>query len=247
MSLRRALILLAVGLVASGCGSSTPTAPTTPTTPNTPATKIIVLAGNLSFGNVNFGTTATGTFTIGNQGTATLTFTSIVASNGTGTQDIKASPTSGTVPPGGSVTVTLTFTPTIAQFYTSVLLVTSDATSGNNGINFNGTGVNNTPLFTMSGVGPNIFEIPSTVLKLHIVGTLNSGGANFAVWSGPQGAGCGVNINGACHLLVNDLIGPIFGKPGTTDEGILATGGPPATEISVLNSGGVSWTITEVR
>jgi Abnormal spindle-like microcephaly-assoc'd, ASPM-SPD-2-Hydin len=243
MSLPRALVLLAVGLLASGCGSSTPTAPTTP---NTPATKIIVLAGNLSFGNVNFGTSATATFTIGNQGTATLTFTGIVASNGTGNQDIKASPTSGTVAPGASVTVTITFTPTIAQFYTSVLQVQSDATSGNAGINFNGTGVNNTPIFTMSGVGNTIFEIPSTVTKLHITASLASGSSNFVVWSGPPGAGCGVNINGGCHLLVNDLVGPLFGNPNP-DEGILATGAPTATEITVMQSSGVSWTMTEVR
>jgi hypothetical protein len=240
---------LGVGLALFGlaaCGSSTPTTPSTPSTPTTTATKIISLSGNLNFGLVNFGSSLSEPFTISNSGNATLTFANITASSGTGSKDLTVSTTAGTVPAGGSVTINVTFTPTIAQGYSTVITVVSDATSGNNGINLIGTGVNNTPLFTMSGTGNTIFEIPSTVTKLHIVGTLNSGSANFAVWSGPQGAGCGVNINGACHLLVNDLIGPLFGKT-SADEGTLATGGPPATEISILNSAGVSWTMTEVR
>ena len=102
----------------------------------TAATRIIWLSGNLAFGNVQVGTSATRTLTINNSGNSTLTVSGINTGNGVFT----VSQTSGTVAAGGSGTVTLTFTPSAATSYSSTLTVISDATSGTNTSTVSGTG-----------------------------------------------------------------------------------------------------------
>src|SRR5687768_4295743 len=102
VSLSIALVTL---LIATGCNKDkSPTAPS--------PTSAITLTGNMAFGNVTVGTTATSTLTIANTGTADLTVTSVTYPNGfTGTF------ASGTAPANGSQVVTVTFAPTAAQSY----------------------------------------------------------------------------------------------------------------------------------
>lgn len=102
------------------------------------ATRVIGLTGNLAFGNVAVGQTATATFTISNTGNSTLTFSGMTCTCSVAAFSV--SPASGTVPPGGSKSVTVYFTPVSATAYGGVLSVTSDATSGSNTINLSGTG-----------------------------------------------------------------------------------------------------------
>ena len=99
-------------------------------------TRILGLSGDLAFGNVAVGSSATRTLTISNSGDSTLTFSSI----DNYAAGITISPRSGTVAAGGSATVTLTFAPTAALLqqlsdgFSMLLYVTSDKTSGTNTI-----------------------------------------------------------------------------------------------------------------
>jgi len=218
------LLLLSVGLATCGGGSS-------PTTPSAPAvtTRIVALSGDLAFGEVDLGSSAERSFTIANSGNASLTISSLSAVGGTGTAAFTASWTSGMIAAGGTQVVTVRFTPTLAQYYSSVLTVVGNQTSGNPGINISGTGVNRTPLFTRSGIGDTVFDMPTTVRRVHIVGTYTGEGQNFIVWIGND-------------LLVNEILGTRW--PQTVYDGThVTTGGV----VQVKSSTGVAWSFTEVR
>ncbi|MCH2253437.1 MAG: choice-of-anchor D domain-containing protein, partial [Vicinamibacterales bacterium] len=130
--------LLAGGAVTSSCSGGNSSSPTTPTpTQTTPTpTRIIGLSGNLAFGDVQVGTSATTTLTLSNSGNSTLTWSGL----STGDAVFEDYPPSGTVAAGASQDITLTFTPAAATSYSSTLTVTSDATSGTNTITVSGTG-----------------------------------------------------------------------------------------------------------
>ena len=230
--MKRVLLALAVGVGLTACGSeSSPTAPTTQTTP-TITTKVIGVSGDLAFGNVNLGSSADRTFAINNTGNATLTYTSLTASGGTGTAGYTASPATGTVAPGATQTVNVHFAPTIAQFYSNVLTVVGDQTSGSNAINLSGMGVNNTPLFTESGSGNTVFDMPTTVARVHIIGDYTGAYANFMV-----------RIGGGSPV-VNVILGTSeYANSTHYDATALTTGGV----VSITDSDGVSWSFTEVR
>ena len=99
------------------------------------ATAIIVLSGNLAFGNTVVGSTPTRQFVITNSGNSPLTVSSITLPTGfTGSY-------AGTLAPGGTASVTVTFSPVLFQAYSGNITVTSDATSGTNTIAASGTGI----------------------------------------------------------------------------------------------------------
>ena len=98
-------------------------------------TKIIGLSGNLAFGNVTNGTTATATLTLNNTGNTTLTVTSISYPTGF------SGAWSGTIPAGGSQDVTVTFAPVAVASYSGTVTVTSDATSGTGTSAASGVGI----------------------------------------------------------------------------------------------------------
>jgi hypothetical protein len=105
-------------------------------------TRIIGISGNLAFGNVAVGQTASATFTITNSGNSVLTVTNMtVPSCGTWS----ATWTSGTILPGGSQQVTQFFTPTSSQPCTGTLTVVGDQTSGTNTLPTSGTGGGSSP------------------------------------------------------------------------------------------------------
>jgi len=95
----------------------------------------------------------------------------------------------------------------------------------------------------MSGVGNNVFSIPSSVTKLHIVGTYTGTSSNFIVWLGPSNVNCDSQVNSNCHLLVNEIIGT--SRQRTVSDGTYQTTGQ--TNVAIVSSAGVSWTFTEVR
>ena len=141
-----------------------------------------------------------------------------------------ASPTSGTVAAGSSTTVTIFFKPLVAQFYSNVLTVVGDQTSGNAAINISGTGFNPNPIYSRSGSGDNVFDIPSYVTRIRIQGTYQSCSSNFIV-------------RVAGRLIVNELLGSCWTSRSFDGTYALTAGG--TTEIT--NSSGVSWTFTEIR
>ena len=213
-------------LVLASCGGGgSPTQPSQPATP----TRIIAISGDLQFGNVNFGDSPSKTITVSNSGNSALTISNLTITGGTGSVGFAASTTTGTVPAGGSLPISISFTPTIAQFYNGVFNVIGNQTGGNGSINISGTGINNTPLFTRSGTGNNVFDIPTTVQRIRIVGTFAGRTSNFIV-----------TIAG--KLVVNDLVGTDWNL--TVDDGTYATSGGT---VQITNSTGVAWTFTEVR
>ena len=98
-------------------------------------TRIIRLTGDLAFGNVTVGSSATRTLTIYNDGNSTLTVSSISYPSGF------SGAWSGTIAAGGSRAVTVTFSPGAAQSYSGTITVNSDKTSGTPTISCSGTGV----------------------------------------------------------------------------------------------------------
>ena len=129
-NLQSAFAVIAL-LLATTCGggSSSPTAPT-PIAAAVNATRVIILSGNLGFGSVALGASATSTLTINNSGNAPLAWTGLE----TDSVAVTASTYSGTVPAGGSSTVALTFSPTVASSYSGTITVTANQTSGTNTI-----------------------------------------------------------------------------------------------------------------
>lgn len=140
---RGCAVLLLISASACG-GNSTPTSPSSSTsTPATP-TRIIGLSGNLAFGNVTVGQSATTTLTITNSGNSTLTVSGMTITSGLETV-FSPSWTSGTIAAGGSQQVINQYTPTVAQSYSGTVTVNGDQTSGTNTIAISGTASAPTP------------------------------------------------------------------------------------------------------
>jgi putative Ig domain-containing protein/HYDIN/CFA65/VesB family protein len=99
------------------------------------SSQIIGLSGNLAFGNVITGTTATATLTITNSGNSALTVSSITYPIGF------SGAFSGVVSAGNAVNVTVTFAPTAVANYSGTVTVNANQTSGTSTINASGTGV----------------------------------------------------------------------------------------------------------
>jgi len=122
-----------------------------------PSTRIIGLAGNLTFGNVTVGQSANATLTITNSGNGPLTITGLTVPSGSGTS-YAASFTSGTIGAGASQPVTIQFKPASAGTYSGTLTVNGDQTSGPNTMPISGTGVSADPT-----PSPSAFSINGSV------------------------------------------------------------------------------------
>ena len=97
--------------------------------------RIIGLNGNLSFGNVVTGHTATTTMTITNSGNASLAVTGIGYPLGF------SGAWSGSIAASNSTNVTVTFAPVSVTNYSGAITVTNDSTSGTGQIGIAGVGV----------------------------------------------------------------------------------------------------------
>src|SRR5207247_2553000 len=95
----------------------------------------LTVSGNLTFGNVPVGTTATRTMTIGNTGDAPLTVSSITYPPGFG-----GNWSSGTIASGQSQAVTVTFAPGDAIIYSGTITVVVSQMVGTNRIAASGHG-----------------------------------------------------------------------------------------------------------
>jgi hypothetical protein len=170
---RRLIIVAPVlfALFASACGggsSSSPPAPSAPSaptpTPTPTATRIIDVFSDKDFGEVEVGGAVILGFVIRNTGTATLTVTSLTVSPGHESV-FTMKYTGDTIPPGelNQRHVLLRFAPGSVQSYTGVLTVRGDQTSGKNTLNYSGVGTPSTPIWTLSGNGARVFDMPAKV------------------------------------------------------------------------------------
>jgi len=88
------------------------------------------------------------------------------------------------------------------------------------------------PPFSRSGSGDNVFDLPSSVSRVRIVGDYGGSCQNFIV-----------KIAG--RLIVNELLGPCSGIGlGRHFEGTFLTSGGV---VEITNSSGVSWSFTQVN
>ncbi len=206
-----------------GGGGSTPAAPSaTPVV----ATRIMSLGGNLAFGPVTVNTTASGLLTITNSGNSLLTVSSI---NGICGSFFSVTPSNGTVAPGATLSVTVRFTPTTATSCSGNLTVTADQTSGVTSIPIVASGtLDGIPIFTKSGFGNTVFDLPTYVARVHVTGRFvdTGGNSNFIV-----------DLNG--KGLINEIL-----RNSNYDGISLTTGGGT---IAITSSGSISWSFTEVR
>ena len=151
---RGCIVLLLISAWACA-GKGTPTSPSSSTsTPGTP-TRIVGLSGNLAFGNVTVGQTATATLTITNSGNSTLTVSGLSITSGLETVFFP-SWTTGTIAAGASQQVIIGFAPTAAQSYSGTVTVTSDQTSGTNTIAISGAALS--PPVTKAGETTSCFS-----------------------------------------------------------------------------------------
>lgn len=136
-------------------------------------TKSIELSGNLSFGNVLIGNSITLPLTISNNGSTSITVSSLTLPSGY-SSDFQ----SGTISGNYSTTANITFTPTNSVTnYNQPITVNSDAIQGQNSINVTGTAVPNTggnnPIFS-----PSIGNFTSCGFG-NIVGSGNCNGSTY--------------------------------------------------------------------
>lgn len=221
----RVLPLILVVAFSACSKSSSPTAPSDPTAT---ATRIISIGGDLVFGHVEVGSTKTLTLSVTNNGNSPLAVTSINGPSGI-IGAFSGNGIAGSIASGATRTIPIVFSPTEAKPYEGVLRVVCDCTSGNTGFNVSAAGARSGPLWTMSGVGDSVFDMPTYVTKVRVVGTYTRNSSNFIV-------------RVAGRLLVNELIGT--GWSSTTYDGTLVTTGG---QVAITSSSGVSWSFTEVR
>ncbi len=164
--MRRFLAAVVVGFCVSCGGGSTPS-PTAPSTSATATpTKVISVSGNLAFGNIQVGSNFSATMRISNTGNSTLTITGMTGSNGI-TSVTTVSWSAGRYPAGGSQDVVVKFSPTAPQGYSGTLTINGDQTSGTNTILISGNGsLDGLPVFSKSGTGNTVFDMPAYLAKL---------------------------------------------------------------------------------
>jgi Bacterial Ig-like domain (group 1) len=85
-------------------------------------------------------------------------------------------------------------------------------------------------LFTKSGTGNDVFDMPTSVARVRITGTFTGTSSNFIVRIGGD-------------LVVNVIIGTSQGLATMTTGVYLTSGGV----VAITNSDGVAWSFTEVR
>ena len=125
---------------------------------------MVELKGNLAFGNVETGKSATSTLTISNTGNAALTISGITLSASSSV--FSTNWTHGTIQPGASQIVAVQFAPAAAQTYSATLTVNGDQTSGTNTAAVSGTGLApaTTPPTTQTEFGDGQYLVGTQIL-----------------------------------------------------------------------------------
>jgi hypothetical protein len=146
-------------------------------------TRIIGLGGNLAFGNVLTGSTATAILTITNAGNSALTVSSISYPAGF------SGAWSGSVPPEEATNVTVTFAPVAVQAYSGTVTVISDKTGGENGIGVSGAGIPAPQPGKISFAASSYAALEGTIRKVGVKRSLGAAGTvSVRYWMKPKTA-----------------------------------------------------------
>jgi uncharacterized membrane protein len=186
--------VVAVAVACAGCGGS-PTAPSV-SPANSP---MIRLSGDLTFGSISVGSTATANLTIDNTGTSPLTVSAITYPAG-----FSGNWTTGQIAPGTSHIVVVTFAPTSAGAYKGPLTVRSDATGGATAMDVSGEGTMATrapdaipPTFVSVSFSPSTVDVTSGSAKTTVSAHITD------VGTGVRAASLRVFLTGPSGVLLN--------------------------------------------
>jgi len=113
-------------------------------------TRIINIAGDLNFGNINVNTLSSKTITIYNNGNSPLNISSIDYPQNSG---FTGSPFSGNIQANTSQSLNVNFYPTSSGNFNSTITVNCNATSGSKIINCSGTGISFLPVSVSPSIG----------------------------------------------------------------------------------------------
>ncbi|MEI8243340.1 MAG: choice-of-anchor D domain-containing protein [bacterium] len=114
-------------------------------------TRIMRLAGDLAFGTVVIGQTASRPLSVCNDGNSPMSVTAVTWSNNTGTA-FSATNTTFTVPPSGTATMSVAFSPKTSAVWNATLVLTATSlTGGPRGIAVTGTGTAGTRIIRLEG------------------------------------------------------------------------------------------------
>ncbi len=196
------LILLIICLLFCSCGKKSPSTPTTPTPPSPPTITGVTVTSDHS------------TVVVGNteQMTATVTMSDGTTKAGDGTWSS-----------GNEVVATVNQSGVVTGNQAGSVDIFFDNTEGGRG---NKT-LTIRNIWKKSGMGTTVFDMPTYVERVRIIGTYNGRGENFVVWVGGD-------------LLVNEILGTSWGQ--TRYDGThLTTGGVVEVKYSI----GVSWSFEE--
>jgi hypothetical protein len=223
-SLLLVCVLTGTSLVSACGGDKGGGSPTSPSPPASDNTRVIAIDGELNFGDVTIGETGEKALHIWNRGTSPMTVTGL-----TGPGGISATWTNGTIAPNTVQSLTVRFAPTEERSYSGTLTVNGNHTSGTNTKPVNARGVR--PPFSRSGVGNTVFDMPTSVRRVHITGRYDQRCENFIIWIGGR-------------LVVNEILGTCSIGSGPTYSGEhLVSGGV----VEITGSNGVAWSIQELR
>ena len=210
-----AIVTIAASFL-SACGSSSPTAPApTPPPPPVAATVVSLAVAGASCAN---GATC--------QVPSTLTLTATASFSDGTTQNVTGQATwSSTNPSVASV---------------SAGVVTARATGGTDVTavfqgKLGGVTVSVPPPFSQSGVGDNVFAIPSFVTRVRVDATYGGTCQNFIVRISTQPTSLINVIIGTCSVA--DTRSPFSGTYAINNGGT----------VTITNSTGVNWTFTQLR
>ena len=189
-----------------------------------PQQSVIALSGNLVFGNVAVGGSASGTLTIANTGNAALTVSSISYPSGF------SGAWSGTVPAGGSQPVKVVFAPTAATSYGGNVTVNSDASGGVNTLAVSGTGV--VPLQPVIALSGNLAfgNVPVGGSASATLTIANTGNAALTVSSISYPAGFSGAWSGTVPAGGSQPVKVVFAPTAATSYGGNVTVNSDATE-----------------
>ncbi len=142
-------------------------------------TRVIALSGDLAFGSVQVGFSASAVLHIANSGNQPLNVSGLSLPNG-----FAASWNAGSIPAGAGQDVTITFTPTAANNYTGFVSVTSDATGGLGNIAISGLGMLAPPTRILTtGGNLNYGSLIVGASRTSLLVLSNSGNASLTIQS----------------------------------------------------------------
>ena len=203
-------LIVLVALFAVGCGSSSPTAPTTPPVVTPPVAQTFTLNGTVT-------STAGGPVS----GATVRVMDGSNANKSTTTSSTGAYALTGLAVSGMTVNAS-------ASFYTAaskgVTLTSSQS------VDFQLAPI---PLFTASGIGDSVFDMPTTVARVRITATPTTSCQNFVVRIGGRAS------------IINVILGTCSVADAPSLDSTYLTGGGGVVSITI--STGIRWTFTEVR